>query len=236
MVAKTAIPTGGAARMADIAIRFWDFLALSREQQKLLPHFGEAGTAVFAVEEIDYGGHDLPLSFDRYHQFPLYHLSWDADVNWITAHPDFRTTSGLREMASSIANSVPPVEAGLAVCREYRSSPGTLRAFGTFYLVAMSRVQGGHTFMKRLLLVGLAACAFALTPTLSVSAMSVATPDALGVPDNAVIRVGHGHGGGHGWGHHGGHGHHYGWGRGHHYGWGRGRGHHYGWRHHHHHW
>jgi hypothetical protein len=84
--------------------------------------------------------------------------------------------------------------------------------------------------MKRLLLIGLAACAFALAPTLSASAMSVATPDALGVSDNAVIQVrgGHGHGGGHGWGHRGG--------RGHHYGWGRGRGHHYGWRHHRHHW
>jgi hypothetical protein len=82
--------------------------------------------------------------------------------------------------------------------------------------------------MKRLLLIGLAVCASALTPTLSASAMSVATPDALGVPDNTVIQVkgGHGHGGGHGWGHHGGRGHHYGWGRGHHYGWG----------HHRHHW
>jgi hypothetical protein len=84
--------------------------------------------------------------------------------------------------------------------------------------------------MKKLVLIGFAACAFALTPTLSVSAMSVATPDALGVSDNPVIQIkgGHGHGGGHGWGHHGG--------RGHHYGWGRGRGHHYGWRHHRHHW
>ena len=71
--------------------------------------------------------------------------------------------------------------------------------------------------MKRLLLIGLAACTLALAPTLSASAMSVATPEALGVSDNAVIQV-HGHG------HHGG--------RGHHYGWGRGRGHHYGHRHH----
>ncbi len=78
--------------------------------------------------------------------------------------------------------------------------------------------------MKRLALIGLAACAFALTPTLSATAMPVARPDALRVSDDAVIQVGH-HGGGHGWGHHGGHGHHYGWGHGHHYGWG----------HHHHH-
>ena len=86
--------------------------------------------------------------------------------------------------------------------------------------------------MKRLLLIGLAACAFALAPTLSASAMPVATPDALGVNDGAVIQVkgGHGHGHGHGWGHHGGRGHHYGWHRGRHYGWFRG--HHHGWRHH----
>jgi hypothetical protein len=58
IVAKTAIPTGGPARMADIAIRFWDLMALSRDQKKLFPHFGEAGTAVFAVEEVEYGGHD----------------------------------------------------------------------------------------------------------------------------------------------------------------------------------
>ena len=44
--------------MADIAIRFWDLMALSRDQKKLFPHFGEAGTAVFVVEEVEYGGHD----------------------------------------------------------------------------------------------------------------------------------------------------------------------------------
>jgi hypothetical protein len=74
--------------------------------------------------------------------------------------------------------------------------------------------------MKRLLLIGFAACAFALAPTLSASAMPLATPDALGVSDHVLIQVRGGHGGGHGWGHRGG--------RGHHYGWGRGRGHHYG--------
>jgi hypothetical protein len=47
-----------AAGMADIAIRFWDLMALSRDQMKLFPHFGEAGTAVFAIEEVEYGGHD----------------------------------------------------------------------------------------------------------------------------------------------------------------------------------
>jgi hypothetical protein len=77
IVPKIAISTSAAARMTDIAIRFWDSLALSRKQ-KLFPHFGEAGAAVFAVEEIEYSWHDRPLSFDRHHQFPRYHLSWDA--------------------------------------------------------------------------------------------------------------------------------------------------------------
>jgi hypothetical protein len=84
--------------------------------------------------------------------------------------------------------------------------------------------------MKRLLLIGFATCAFALVPTLSVSAMPIATANTIGSSDGAVTQVkGHGHGGGHGWGHRGGRGHHYGWsrGRGHHYGLGRGR--HYGW-------
>ena len=73
--------------------------------------------------------------------------------------------------------------------------------------------------MKRLLLIGFAACSFALAPALPASAMPVATPNALGTTDT-FIQV-HGHG----WGYHDGRGHHYGWGRGHHYGW-----------HHHRHW
>ncbi|RZN16276.1 hypothetical protein CWO90_40080 [Bradyrhizobium sp. Leo121] len=81
--------------------------------------------------------------------------------------------------------------------------------------------------MKRLLMIGLACCAFGLAPTTG-SAMPAATPYTLGGADGAVIQVrgGHGHGHGHGWGHHGG--------RGHHYGWYRGR--HHGWRHHRHWW
>ncbi len=70
--------------------------------------------------------------------------------------------------------------------------------------------------MKRVLLIGFAACVCALAPTLSASAMPAATPNALVTTDAAVIQVkgGHGHGGGHGWGRRGGRGHHYGWGRG----------------------
>jgi hypothetical protein len=48
-----------------IARRFWDLTPLRRDQ-KLLPHLGEAGTAVFAVQQVEYGGHDL-TSFDLHH-------------------------------------------------------------------------------------------------------------------------------------------------------------------------
>lgn len=68
--------------------------------------------------------------------------------------------------------------------------------------------------MKRLLLVGFAACTFALAPTLPASAMPVAKQQTMVTNANRdVIQVR---------GHHGG--------RGHHYGWGRGRGHHHGHR------
>src|ERR1700687_4224613 len=102
---------------------------------------------------------------------------------------------------------------------------GTLRAPEHFFGIAIMRVEGGDSYMKRCLLIGFAACAFALAPTLSASAMPVATPDALGGSDEAVIQVKGGHGHGHGHMGRGGHGHHYGW--------GRGRGHPFGWRHHH---
>jgi hypothetical protein len=79
--------------------------------------------------------------------------------------------------------------------------------------------------MKRFLLAGFAACALAVAPTVSASAMPIATPGSLNDSAGTIVQVRGGHGHGHG---HMGHG-----GRGHHYGWGRGRGHHYGWRHHH---
>ena len=64
VVAKTAIPTSGAARMADIAIRYRDFMAL-KPDEKLFSHFGEAGTAIFAVEQVKYDGHDRTPLFDQ---------------------------------------------------------------------------------------------------------------------------------------------------------------------------
>jgi hypothetical protein len=49
-----------------IANRVPDLIPLRRDQ-KLLPHFGEAGTAVFTVEQVEYGGHDLTSLFDLHH-------------------------------------------------------------------------------------------------------------------------------------------------------------------------
>jgi hypothetical protein len=74
--------------------------------------------------------------------------------------------------------------------------------------------------MKRLLLIGIAACAFATLPTLAASAMPVAPQDTMIVgTDGAVIlaKGGHGHGRGHiGRGNRG---LHLGWTRGRHRGW-----------------
>jgi hypothetical protein len=39
--------------------RFQDFVAGNRDQN-LLSHFGEAGTAVLAVKQVEYGGHENP--------------------------------------------------------------------------------------------------------------------------------------------------------------------------------
>lgn len=79
--------------------------------------------------------------------------------------------------------------------------------------------------MKRLLLIGFAACAFALAPVLSASAMPIATPGALSISDADVIQVKGGKGHGHKWKHHGGRGHHYGWHK---------KRHHHHWKHRHH--
>jgi len=53
-VVAQAIPIGG----FDIG----DGLGLLRQEKKLPPHFGEAGTAIFLIQEIEYGGHNsLPV-------------------------------------------------------------------------------------------------------------------------------------------------------------------------------
>ena len=55
-VASVAGRINAAGGIPGIAIRVRDLAVY----QKLLPHFGEAGTAVFAVEDVEYGGHDRP--------------------------------------------------------------------------------------------------------------------------------------------------------------------------------
>lgn len=67
VVVKTAIPTSGVVGIADIAIRSWDHMALSREKKKLFPHFGKASTAVFVVKKVEYGRHDRTPLFDHAH-------------------------------------------------------------------------------------------------------------------------------------------------------------------------
>lgn len=73
--------------------------------------------------------------------------------------------------------------------------------------------------MKRLLLIGFAACAFAAMPTLSASAMPRVAADTLvSETDGSLVLARHGHGRGHHM-RRGGRGHHYGWSRGRHRGW-----------------
>src|SRR5712671_164703 len=59
---------------------------------------------------------------------------------------------------------------------------------------AITRQQWRERPMNRFLLIGFAACALALTPTISASAMPVAPPSSLGDTDGGIIQVkGHGH-------------------------------------------
>ncbi|WP_210183972.1 hypothetical protein, partial [Bradyrhizobium neotropicale] len=48
-----------AARISRIAIRLQEFRSFAREQ-KLFPHFSEASAAIFAIEQLEYGGHGHP--------------------------------------------------------------------------------------------------------------------------------------------------------------------------------
>jgi hypothetical protein len=56
-----ATPIIRAGRIAGIPICCRDFIVGNREQ-KLFPHFGEAGTAIFAVKQVEYSGHDGTLA------------------------------------------------------------------------------------------------------------------------------------------------------------------------------
>ena len=54
-------------RILRIPNRFWFAMGPRRDQKQLLSHFGKSGTAVFAVEEIEYVGHDLAASWIDLH-------------------------------------------------------------------------------------------------------------------------------------------------------------------------
>ena len=68
------------ANILCIAKRFWDLMPLRRDQ-KLCPHLGEAGTAVFAVQEVEYGRHDLTSLFDLHHDLNAIIFLNTRDVN-----------------------------------------------------------------------------------------------------------------------------------------------------------
>ena len=57
-----ATSISSAVRLTDIAICFGKFLALGPDQ-KLFPHFCKARTAIFAVKQVEYGGHDRTSLF-----------------------------------------------------------------------------------------------------------------------------------------------------------------------------
>ena len=62
--ASMATSISSAVRLTDIAICFGKFLALGPDQ-KLFPHFCKARTAIFAVKEVEYRGHDRTSLFDH---------------------------------------------------------------------------------------------------------------------------------------------------------------------------
>jgi hypothetical protein len=68
-----------AGRIAGIPICCRVFLVGNREQ-KLFPHFGEAGTAIFAVKQVEPNGHDRTLADHHSHAIALHHFT-PAKVN-----------------------------------------------------------------------------------------------------------------------------------------------------------
>ena len=61
-----ATSINSAVRLTDITICFEKFLTLGPDQ-KLFPHFCKARTAIFAVKQVEYGGHDRTSLFDHPH-------------------------------------------------------------------------------------------------------------------------------------------------------------------------
>jgi len=67
--ARRVRPTN-ATLICRIIIRLWDLRSFTRDQ-KLFPHFSEAGAAVFAIEQVEYGGHGCPRRLKMIVEFPL---------------------------------------------------------------------------------------------------------------------------------------------------------------------
>ena len=61
-----ATSISSAVRLTDIATCFGKFLVIGPDQ-KLFPHFCKACTAIFAVKQVEYGGHDRTSLFDHLH-------------------------------------------------------------------------------------------------------------------------------------------------------------------------
>jgi hypothetical protein len=59
--ARTAGSITAAGSIAAVPTSVQDFVASDRDQ-KLFSHFGEAGTAVLTVKQVEYGGHDRTLA------------------------------------------------------------------------------------------------------------------------------------------------------------------------------
>jgi hypothetical protein len=81
-----------ADRSFGIAKRFLDLMP-HRRDQKLFPHFGETGTAVFAIEEVEYDWHDR--TSDPAPSPPTYHFSWR-----LRCEPDHGRRGLKREISS----------------------------------------------------------------------------------------------------------------------------------------
>jgi hypothetical protein len=111
VVAETTVPISGFTGIADIAIRFRDHMALSRDEKKLFPHFGEAGPAVFAVKEVEYGGHDRIPLFDHTH----------SSIS-LGGRRDLDHTPGLLKQPFDISQPSKTTAAGL--CKAYARSLG----------------------------------------------------------------------------------------------------------------
>ena len=78
IVFQATAPIIRAGRIAGIPICCWHFVG--NREQKLFPHFGEAGTAIFAVKQVEYIGHDRnPRLITTSHSIVFSHFARDTE-------------------------------------------------------------------------------------------------------------------------------------------------------------